>query len=79
MKSDQLKKTILQPGYNCWRAEKAAYASVIVDVANYYRALHSPILKAKHSIFIIGWDIDSRIELIGGEDAKDGVPITLFD
>ena len=79
MNTNSSETTILQPGHNCWRAEKATYASVIVDVANYYRALHNSILKAKHSVFIIGWDIDSRIELLRGDDVKPGLPITLFD
>lgn len=48
----------------------ARYAAPVVDYANYYRALHEAIIKAKRSIFIVGWDIDSRIRLLRGEEEK---------
>ena len=76
MNQDDLLKT----GANCWRAETATHAAMVVDCANYYRALHSAICKAKHSIFILGWDIDSRIELLRGKDAEEaGCPSVFFD
>ncbi|MVF12018.1 phospholipase [Ketobacter sp. MCCC 1A13808] len=52
---------------NCWRRAFASYAAPLIDCANYYRALHDSICRAKHSIFIVGWDIDSRIRLLRGE------------
>ena len=42
----------------------------MVDCADFYRALHQAIVQAKHSIFILGWEIDSAIELLRGEDKK---------
>lgn len=60
--------SIFQQGENCWVSSKASYAAPLIDCANYYKALHSSIVKAKHSIFIVGWDIDSRIRLLHGED-----------
>jgi phospholipase D1/2 len=63
--------SIFKPGRNCWRVEKATYAALVVDCANYYRNLHESISKAKHSIFITGWDIDSRVELLRAETLKD--------
>ncbi|MBD3586285.1 phospholipase [Salinimonas sp. HHU 13199] len=60
--------SIFQQGENCWVSSKASYAAPLIDCANYYKALHSSIVKAKHSIFIVGWDIDSRIRLIRGDD-----------
>ncbi|PZO87257.1 MAG: phospholipase [Micavibrio aeruginosavorus] len=71
---------VFQPGRNCWRTEKADYASVIVDYGNYYRDLRESIIRARRSIFLLGWDIDSRIELMRGKDAKkDEYPVTFFD
>lgn len=61
---------IFRPDHNCWRIEKASHASIIVDYANYYRDLHQSICNAKESLFILGWDIDGRIELLRGDDAK---------
>lgn len=62
--------SIFKQGENCWVSNTATYATPLIDCANYYKALHSSIVKAKHSIFIVGWDIDSRIRLIRGEDEK---------
>jgi phospholipase D1/2 len=73
-------QSLLKPGHNCWRVEIAWHASVVVDCGNYYRDLRESILKAKHSIFITGWDIDSRIELVRDPQAKnDGAPINLYE
>lgn len=59
---------VFELGRNCWSVADAAYASVLIDAENYYRALHEAIRKARFSIFIVGWDIDSRIRLLRGED-----------
>jgi phosphatidylserine/phosphatidylglycerophosphate/cardiolipin synthase-like enzyme/uncharacterized membrane protein YdjX (TVP38/TMEM64 family) len=71
---------LFSEGRNCWRATQAACASVVVDCGNYYRDLYESICKAKHSIFVLGWDIDSRIELIRGERARGlKCPPVFFD
>lgn len=68
------------PGENCWRVETANFVSILVDYGNYYRNLRESIIKAKHSIFVLGWDIDSRIELLRGKDAEnETIPTTFFD
>lgn len=57
---------------------KAHRASVLIDAASYYAVLREMIPRARHSIFILGWDIDSRIELVpGGVD--DGFPPKLSE
>jgi phosphatidylserine/phosphatidylglycerophosphate/cardiolipin synthase-like enzyme len=67
-------------GVNCTALETASHAAVIVDCAHYYHALHEAISRAQKSIFIVGWDIDSRIELLRGEDAaKADLPTRFFD
>lgn len=63
-------KNIFQPGQNCWVKSTADFSTPLIDCANYYKALHSAIVRASHSIFIVGWDIDSRIRLLRGEDEK---------
>lgn len=46
-----------------------------MDGAAYFGALRSSLLKAKRSIFIVGWDIDSRVRLVGENGASDdGAP-----
>lgn len=61
---------MFKPGRNCWRSNTAEYATPLVDGENFYLAVHQAISKAKHSIFIIGWDIDSRIPLLQGEEER---------
>ncbi|MFL9711403.1 VTT domain-containing protein [Methylobacillus sp. Pita1] len=67
-------------GHNCWKYSHASYLAPVVDCANYYRALHEAICRAQHSIFILGWDIDSRIDLIRGAEAEaQACPTALFE
>lgn len=62
--------TIFNPSENCTTVSNARFAAPIVDYANYYRALHEAISKATKTIFIVGWDIDSRIRLLRGQEEK---------
>ncbi|WP_414828472.1 VTT domain-containing protein [Alteromonas sp. H39] len=72
--------SIFKQGENCWVTSTATFASPLIDCANYYRALHSSIVKAKYSIFIVGWDIDSRIRLLRGEEeANSEAPSIVSD
>ncbi|NJM92065.1 MAG: hypothetical protein HC861_04955 [Rhodospirillaceae bacterium] len=50
------------------RAERAA---VLIDAAAYYGTLRKALLEAKHSIYIIGWDVDSRTPLVGPSGEPD--------
>jgi phosphatidylserine/phosphatidylglycerophosphate/cardiolipin synthase-like enzyme/uncharacterized membrane protein YdjX (TVP38/TMEM64 family) len=50
---------------------RASSASLVTDCASYYKAIWQAIQKAEKSVFIVGWDIDSRIELLRGEDRPD--------
>ncbi|WP_439596156.1 phospholipase D-like domain-containing protein [Falsiroseomonas sp.] len=63
--------SVLRPGENCWRIARASRAAVIVDAADYFRAARTAMLAARHRIMLIGWDFDTRIELIPGEDSPD--------
>lgn len=72
-------QNIFEPDHNCWRVAHADCVSVVVDYGNYYRDLRESILKARRSIFVLGWDIDSRIELLRGDDAGGEDAVTLFD
>lgn len=70
---------LFQEGSNCWRIATASHASMVVDAEDYYRALHEGIRKAKHSVFIFGWNVDGRIPLVRGDDVIDGYPSTLHE
>lgn len=61
---------VLQPGQTCWRIEQADRVALIVDAADYFRAVRSAMLKAQHSILLIGWDFDTRIDLDPDDDEE---------
>lgn len=53
--------------------------SALIDGADFFGALRSSMLKAEHSIVIVGWDVDSRVRLRGAEAPDDGGPERLRD
>ena len=57
---------ILEAGRNCWRIERANRLSFLIDGAAYFSAVREAIANAQRSVFILGWDIDSRIRLVPG-------------
>ena len=68
--------SLLRPGRNCWRIERADRAALIVDAADYYRhALHA-LLEARSQVMLIGWDVDTRIRLVD-EEPPQGAPAVL--
>jgi phosphatidylserine/phosphatidylglycerophosphate/cardiolipin synthase-like enzyme/uncharacterized membrane protein YdjX (TVP38/TMEM64 family) len=77
--------TILQSGRNCWRIEHAERLAFIVDGADFFRAFREAARHARHSLLIIGWDIDSRVDLLRKEGpprhgrGPDGLPLALGD
>ena len=71
---------ILRPGDNVWRVEQAARAAVLIDAAAYFRAVRGALIKARHSVFIVGWDIHSQTRLVGESgEADDGYPALFAD
>lgn len=69
---------LLRTGRNCWRIEHAHRFSLLVDADAYFQAVRAAILAARHSIFILSWDIDSRTLLVP-QGANDGYPEPLGD
>ena len=63
---------ILAPGRNCWRIETATRATFLVDGQEFFGAVRAALSRARHSFFILGWDVDSRMKL--APDVDDGLP-----
>ncbi len=59
----------LHPGRNCWRIAKADRAAFLVDGEAYFCAVRKAFAGARHSIFIVGWDVDSRLPVCRDDDA----------
>jgi phospholipase D1/2 len=50
---------LLAPGKNCWRVERADRFRCIQDADDYFRWVRQALLAARHSIFIVGWDLQA--------------------
>lgn len=55
--------SLLLPGQNCWCAPRASRVSFIIDADAYFEAFAAAAQKARRSLFIVGWDFDSRMPL----------------
>jgi hypothetical protein len=66
------------PGRNCWRIERAARVAFLVDGDEYFGAVRAALAKARYSILILGWDIDSRM-LLAPDGVNDGLPAPLVN
>jgi phosphatidylserine/phosphatidylglycerophosphate/cardiolipin synthase-like enzyme/uncharacterized membrane protein YdjX (TVP38/TMEM64 family) len=65
---------LFQPGRTAWKVERARRAAVLIDGAAFFAAVREAFLQARRTIFIVGWDIDSRTELVGEQPPTDGFP-----
>jgi phospholipase D1/2 len=63
--------TIVQPGNNCWRVERAHRFHCVQDAADYFRLVRQALLGARNTVFILGWDIMAAVDLLPGAEASD--------
>jgi phosphatidylserine/phosphatidylglycerophosphate/cardiolipin synthase-like enzyme len=76
---DKRVDVILIPNRNVWRIERAERAAILSD-ATYFSALREALIKARSTVFILGWDLDGRTRLVGESGtADDGYPETFAD
>jgi len=68
---------LLIEGDTCWRRARAERAAVLIDAASYFEALRASLLEARRTIFILGWELHSRMRLVGQDRPRDGAPIEL--
>ena len=72
-----MSRSILQPGRNCWRLEQARRFYMVQDAADYFRIVRRALLSARHTVFVLGWDVTAGIDLDPGASPSE-VP-TRFD
>lgn len=77
-------EAILREGETCWRRAQADRLRFLIDGAAYFHALREALKEARQRVFIIGWDINSQVELLrDGEHPEssvvcdDGLPVAL--
>src|ERR1700754_3017059 len=66
----------LEPGRTCTWLRHTGRLRVLIDAADYFTTLRAAMLRARDTIFIVGWDIDSRLQLTPA-GARDGLPAPL--
>jgi phospholipase D1/2 len=66
---------LLCPGRTCWRQAHVERMDVLIDADRYFSVLHETLCRARRSIYIVGWDIDSRVQL--ARDTKREEPTRL--
>jgi phosphatidylserine/phosphatidylglycerophosphate/cardiolipin synthase-like enzyme/uncharacterized membrane protein YdjX (TVP38/TMEM64 family) len=76
-KRDGTASELLIEGETCWRRAHAARAAVLIDAASYFEALRASLLAAERTIFILGWELHSRMQLTGRARPRDGAPLEL--
>ncbi len=64
-------KSLFDEKRNCWRRSRARRFGWLVDGEAYFAALREAFGRAEHEILIVGWDIDSRTQLIRDPDHPD--------
>lgn len=52
-----------------WRLSPVAQAGVLVDACDYYRAFYQAMSSARRYALLAGWQFDSDVRLLRGEDA----------
>ncbi len=67
---------LLERGRNCDAIRHADGFTTLVDGAAYFPTLRAALRRARHTVFILGWDVDSRMQL-APDSADDGLPDTL--
>ncbi|MEW5803660.1 MAG: phospholipase D-like domain-containing protein [bacterium] len=63
-------RRILTPGRNCWGIFDVRKTGLLVDARDYYRAFYHAAEEAQRYILITGWQFDSEVELLRGDDKK---------
>ena len=69
-------RRILTEGWNCWRITRAQRAAFLIDGAAYFAAFAAAAEQAQESIFIVGWDVYSRVRLMPNAE-QGAMPVEL--
>lgn len=62
---------IIRPGRNCLVSKSVEATGIVIDARDYYRFFYHAARQARNYILISGWQFDSSVSLLRGEDAKD--------
>ncbi|OBI49090.1 phospholipase [Mycobacterium kyorinense] len=68
MREDRL----LIPGQTCWRTARTDRFAGIIDGADYFKLVKAAMLRARHRIMVIAWDLDARMTFERGDKTLPG-------
>ncbi|MBX3227318.1 MAG: phospholipase [Labilithrix sp.] len=55
-----------------WRIHDGVESALLIDGRDYYRAFYAAALGARKSILLLGWQFDSDVQLLRGDDLPPG-------
>ncbi len=59
-------------GKTAWRVHERVPSGLLIDGRDYYRAFYEAALHARRSILLLGWQFDSDVALLRGDDVPPG-------
>ncbi len=62
----------LLTGKTAWRIHENAASGLLIDAHDYYRAFYEAASRAKRSILMLGWQFDSDVQLVRGDELPAG-------
>jgi phospholipase D1/2 len=74
--NDEAMGKLLREGDTVWRIAHSDRVAFLIDGEAYYGAVAHALKHARHSVFILGWDMNSKVELLRG-DGRDELPAAI--
>jgi phospholipase D1/2 len=62
---------LLRPGQTCGELVPSTESGLLIDARDYYRALFHSLRRARKYIALTGWQFDSNVSLLRGDDAQE--------
>ncbi len=62
----------IEIGSTAWRVAHAERVAFLVDAESYFAAFVDAVSRARRSVLVLAWDIDSRLELVRDAGRDDG-------
>lgn len=71
---------LLESPLHVFRVHPVEELGLLVDACDYYRAFYRTALQARHSIMLSGWQFDSDVALLRGEEREQAeAPVVLLE
>jgi phosphatidylserine/phosphatidylglycerophosphate/cardiolipin synthase-like enzyme len=61
---------LIEPGRHAWRFHDVDQVGLLIDAEDYYREFYRAALTARRRLLISGWQFDSDVALLRGQDAE---------